>query len=342
MAYSNEFRAKQCQNLLNLLNSHQHCDVTFTITNNDNQTTFDVNRIFLSSISPVFKAMLYGNMEESKQNAVVEISDTTPDAFQAVVNHAYCNDPKLTPNNIVAVRHLCDKYQISLLSELCDNYFSSCLTPENICSLLHASVQNKLGSFVIKCKHVIQTKFATMTQAKKMINSQGFVEMSLSAIQIILQLDTLRVAEEDLWTAVLRWADYQTINYKQNVNYAGFDGSAPSKKKQKLDNEKSDGVDKRHRLNLLKDVCPYIRFGLMDGKYFVKQVRPHNCLTDKEVSDILCYIQCNDEPCSAFSVKSRISHLLIYEVKSTNKFLNENKIGNNFESLISLDYTIGA
>ena len=44
--------------------------------NNIDQNTFDtrefhVNRVFLGYISPVFKAMLYGNTQESKPNATV-------------------------------------------------------------------------------------------------------------------------------------------------------------------------------------------------------------------------------------------------------------------------------
>ena len=57
---------------------------------------------------------------------------------------------------------------------------------------------------------------------------------------------------------------------------------------------------------LLKELCPFIRFGLMNGEYFVKKVKPLNILTNEEIMDILSYYQCkNDEKCGKFSIIQR-------------------------------------
>eukprot|EP01084_Bolivina_argentea_P130125 229740_1 len=136
MAYDQTVQANQRTNLLNVLNQSQFADVTFIVGNNEQKTSFKVNRLFLASISPVFKAMLYGAMKESQQNAEIEINDIKSNAFKSVLKYAYCNDPELTPDNIVDVRVISDKYQISSLSKLCDKYFSSCLNARNICLLL--------------------------------------------------------------------------------------------------------------------------------------------------------------------------------------------------------------
>ena len=48
-----------------------------------------------------------------------------------------------------------------------------------------------------------------------------------------------------------------------------------------------------------------MRFGLMSGSYFVKRVKHVGCLSAEQALTIMCHIQCNDEDCGEFSVRSR-------------------------------------
>ena len=104
---------------MNVLEQQQLCDVKFFIGKEKKE--FGVSRFGLATISQPFKAMLYGNMEESKKNAEIEIEDIDPDAFEQVLRYSYCNDPLLTPGNVVAVKKVCDKYQIASLSKFVMN-----------------------------------------------------------------------------------------------------------------------------------------------------------------------------------------------------------------------------
>eukprot|EP01083_Nonionella_stella_P026648 73411_1 len=101
MAYDQTVQSKQCANLLNVLNRSEFTDVTFLVGNNEQKTSFKANRLFLASISPVFKAMMYGQMQESKPDAEIEINDIEPNAFESVLKFSYCNNPELTPDNII-------------------------------------------------------------------------------------------------------------------------------------------------------------------------------------------------------------------------------------------------
>merc|ERR1712154_519199 len=101
------------------------------------------HRLLLASISPVFEAMLFGKMKESEHNSEIEILDIEPNAFRNVLKFAYCNDPELTPDNIISIRQICDKYQVSLLSIICDRNFEQFITPKTVCSLLTKSLNAK-------------------------------------------------------------------------------------------------------------------------------------------------------------------------------------------------------
>ena len=45
------------------------------------------HRLLLAGTSPVFRRMFFGPMKETGE--VVEVKDTTPEAFEAMINHIY-------------------------------------------------------------------------------------------------------------------------------------------------------------------------------------------------------------------------------------------------------------
>ena len=131
MEYTQEMRKSQCMNIANTLNQNTLSDVTFIV--GEEHAELKGNRFLLAAISDVFKAMLFGLMEEGKPNAEVTIDDIDADAFQSVLNWAYCADPKVNRDNVVSVKHICRKYQIHSLSAVCDSFFDTPLDVDTIC-----------------------------------------------------------------------------------------------------------------------------------------------------------------------------------------------------------------
>ena len=111
----------QQKNMGQILDNQKFTDVTFVVGKDKQE--FNVNRIFLAAISPVFEAMLYGQMAESKADSKVVIEDATPNAFEQVIKFAYCNKPDIDLDNVHDIASICDKYQIATLSTFCDVVF---------------------------------------------------------------------------------------------------------------------------------------------------------------------------------------------------------------------------
>ena len=134
--------------------------------------------------------------------------------------------------------------------------------------------------------------------ANDIIKSSEFLQLTLNAMVIFLQSGALHVKEEILWEAVQKWACYQS-------SHKTMEDSEEIKEEPEIDLIASDV-----KLALLKSVAPFIRFGLMDGEYFAKQVKPSNILSLQQVAVVACYILSNDSDakCGEFSTKSR--HLL--------------------------------
>ena len=117
MDFSDDIRKRQIQNIANGIDKSVLHDVTFLI--GPDHVEFKANRVFLALISDAFQAMLFGQMLEAQRDAEVIIDDIDPKGFQSVLNYAYCKDPVITMDNVVAVKCICRKYQISDLSALC-------------------------------------------------------------------------------------------------------------------------------------------------------------------------------------------------------------------------------
>ena len=85
--YSACIQAQREQVLNKALNDHEFADVTFIIGKEKKQ--YVLNRTELSKFSPVFKAMLFGKMMESKLDCDVIIDDIEPEIFECIVNFCY-------------------------------------------------------------------------------------------------------------------------------------------------------------------------------------------------------------------------------------------------------------
>merc|ERR1712107_675024 len=81
-------------------------------------------------------------------------------------------------------------------------------------------------------------------------------------------------------------------------------GNASQENQDNDDAKRSEREEKGSML--LKRICPYIRFGRMNPKYFVKNVKPMKCLNAQQIADIVTYFICpEDEKCGDFNFNPR-------------------------------------
>ena len=295
MSYDQTFQKKQRDELANAMKDPQFCDVTFVI--GPQSIKFETNRTFLAICSPVFKAMLFGSMSESKPKSEIIIKDIDAKAFNCVLKHSYRNDPELSPSNVAAVRRIADKYSISLLAEHCDAYFQTVMSSKTLCTLLSSAIKWKLEDWIQECG-----RFLSSWSAYDILESDGFLNMSFEALQTLLESDDLSANETSIWDAVLRWIDHRvTVHEKEEKEYEGLESFDENKdfevnvmnriKRMDEMDEKCEQIE--DRITLIKRICPFIRFGLMSGKYFVEKVVSQNFLSVQEIADISCFIHWN-------------------------------------------------
>jgi len=119
-------------------------DVFFLVHGEDEETgrqskTFGAHRFVLAAVSPVFRRMFFGPMKETAEG--VEVKETTPEAFEAMIKYVY-NPPGgetfnldqiSCPQKLFELLTLANKYQImSLAAMTSDALGSLAITRENM------------------------------------------------------------------------------------------------------------------------------------------------------------------------------------------------------------------
>ena len=323
--------------MLQMLDSEDLSDVTFRI--GEDQTEFNLHRIFLAMISPVFKAMLYGQMQEAQPNSDVIIEDITSDAFQCIVHFAYCNDPKITSQNVLSVLAACDKYQITKLQETCYDFLKSnlnssnflsyyytaklvgffdwvviealkshismhynqCLPNDEFCAFFEDVMQSDLYGFVSVCESFLGQ--LTSEQTTGILESEGFLQMSLKSMLSFLK-HVIGCKEEDIWESLVEWVVHQTQNAEEDDDTKEVITEEVDDDDAKTEEEEYLNLNSA-AMELLKSVKDSIRFGLMDGRYFTEHVIPLGLLTDTEIVTIFKYLHYPEGGCSPFSTTTR-------------------------------------
>lgn len=298
LQYTAEMQQQQHEKMATALLTNSVRDVTFIIGRE--KTELKGNRAAMSSLSEPFRAMLFGAMKESQPDTKIIIDDIEPDGFQSVLNWAHLQDPQISMQNVVSVKSIARKYQISDLLTLCDQHFKECLNGQRFCSLFVQSRNHKLDEYVQKCIEFLDGN--TEDQIQQILSSNGFMEMNVESMQFLLQIDNLKIAEEKIWEAVLKWKHHEIGS---DANGKGEIDEEPPSKRRRVDNHNSGDIQRRD----LRSVARFIRFGLMDHQYFVQNVQPTECLNQEEMLTISNYIGMRatnpDFECGSFSTVKR-------------------------------------
>merc|ERR1712150_288900 len=116
---------------------------------------FDFNRSILCKMSPVFERMLANTSLEEHKNGRVEIIDTTPETIRALKNFlslSYIQKEELTFEMLL----FADKYDISPLYKLCQDYLCNAITKENVFDVIKAANYTKDEELIGKSAQFIR------------------------------------------------------------------------------------------------------------------------------------------------------------------------------------------
>ena len=92
------------------------------------------HKFVLAISSPVFYAMFYGELAETKDS--VEISDCEYESLLELFRFIYSDEANLTPDNVMQLMYLADKYMLPSLADKCSAFLQENLDASNVFTVL--------------------------------------------------------------------------------------------------------------------------------------------------------------------------------------------------------------
>ncbi|XP_048749896.2 BTB/POZ domain-containing protein 2-like [Ostrea edulis] len=180
--------------------THQiHCDVTFRVGKEGKLVR--AHKYVLSSRSPVFDAMLYGDLAESYD---IIVPDIEPSSFDALLRFVYCGDVDLCPDTVTSVLYAADKYGVDDLVTKIKSYLDQNITNETVLIILESAKLFNFEDLLQKCKSFIQSHPFPLLNSKS-----SSLDLTTETLEYILSLEFIAMEEPDIYQFLIKWSENQ-------------------------------------------------------------------------------------------------------------------------------------
>jgi len=157
--------------------------------------------------------MLYGNMQESRHNAEIEITDISCRAFEYIRDLFYHFNPMLTSSIVLEVAVAASKYCIDHLIAECVNHLRTVSNLDEWHRLIQ-QLQTRRGScfgMEVYLKALIDENYMVNNCSKELCaDLKQFYALSVDTLCRVLRSDNFNCPEEWIWTKCLGFALHQT------------------------------------------------------------------------------------------------------------------------------------
>ena len=241
-----------------IFNTELLSDVKFVVPASSGQSETNVipaHKFVLAISSPVFYAMFYGHLAETKNS--IELPDCDYESLLEMFRYLYSDKVNLSGRNVMQVLYLANKYMVPSLAEKCTQYLGRSLKASNVFCILPNAQKFEDKDLEDRCWEEIEK------QAEEALKSDEFVTIKRSLVETVVKRDVLNVKEVELFKAVDRWATEESKRQ----------GITP------------DGESKRRLLG--EEIVKEIRFPLMLEKEFASVVIDSRILSLDEVGDLV-------------------------------------------------------
>ena len=244
-----------------MFNNELLSDVKFVVRNSEggseSMKKIPAHKFLLAISSPVFYAMFYGELAEKKDS--IDISDCDHKSLLELFRFVYSDNVKLNADNVMQVLYLAKKYMLPSLADKCSEFLRENLDASNVFHVLPDAQKYEEKDLENHCWEVIDK------ETDEAVKSDGFVTIEKSALEELVERESLNVREVELFKAVDCWATKECENQ----------GLA------------AEGSVKRRILG--ERIVKAIRFPVMEQQEFADVVLDCDILTKKESFDLMKY-----------------------------------------------------
>ena len=239
-----------------MFNNEHLSDVKFVVRGSDGGESetdrlITAHKFVLSIGSPVFEAMFYGELAETKDT--IQLPDRDYESLLELFRYLYSDEVNLHGSNVLGVLYLAKKYMVPSLVDKCKDYLQDKLDPSNVFTILPTALKYEEKNLVDRCWKVIER------QTEQALKSDGFETIEKTLLEALVQRETLEIREAELFKACDQWA----------INQCRKQGLA------------TDGELKRRVLG--EKIIKAIRYAAMKQEEFAGVVLDAKILTPDEI-----------------------------------------------------------
>lgn len=246
-----------------MINNPLMSDVKFVIQdsnpkNKEGREIVHAHKFLLSLGSPVFQAMFYSNIADTREE--IPLSDCDPRGFVEFLRYLYSDEVHLTSGNVFELLYLAKKYIVPYLAENCCRFLEAELRENNVFRILEHARLFSETHLEQRCWKLLEAKTSAC------LRTEGLLWIAHDTLSSLLKRDSLTLVDGEcaVFKAAKRWA---TANCKVR-------GLEPT------------GQEMRR---VLKDAINLIRFPMMPPRLFGEMVVGTGILSDKEVSQVYLF-----------------------------------------------------
>ena len=260
-----------------MFNNDRFSDVKFVVRKMDGESeskyVIPAHKFVLSISSPVFEAMFYGELAETKDS--IELPDCEYESLLELFRFMYSDEVNLSGSNVMGVLYLAKKYMVPSLAHKCTDFLQDNLDASNAFGILPKAYHFDEKKLVERCWKVIDER------CEEALKSDGFATLERSLLEEVVKRDTLNIEEVELFKAVDSWAS----------------------KKCKEEGLTAYGDVKRKVLG--ENIVKAIRFPVMKQQDFAGVVLDTKILTKDEICDVVKYLNSVLSSPVGFPIKKR-------------------------------------
>ncbi|XP_029047370.2 BTB/POZ domain-containing protein 1-like isoform X2 [Osmia bicornis bicornis] len=265
-------KATMRERIVFLFNNEILSDVSFIVGRGAQKQRIPAHKLVLSSGSAVFDAMFNGTLATASSE--IEVPDVEPAAFLAVLLFLYTDEIQIDPETVMTTLYTAKKYAVAALEKHCVDYLKNNLTSDNAFLLLTQARLFDEPQLAAVCLDTID-RFTT-----EALNADGFTDIDIDTLKIVLERDTLRVRESKIFQAVVRWSEAECTRHQLPVT-------------------------PENQRRVLGGAFSLVRFPLMSKEEFTAGPAQSGLLTNSEVLSLFSYFILNPKPMIEFQTMPR-------------------------------------
>lgn len=250
-----------------MYNNEVMADVHFIVGKGPNFQRIPAHKFVLSIGSAVFDAMFNGGMATTQNE--IEIPDVEPSAFLSLLRFLYTDEVQIGPETVMTTLYAAKKYAVPALERACVEFLKRNLCSDNAFMLLTQARLFDEPQLAALCLETIDKN------TNEALNAEGFTDIDLDTLCVVLERDTLGIRECKLFSAVCRWAGAEA--QRQSLS-----------------------VTSENQRAVLGRSLSLIRFPLMTVEEFAVGAAQSGILTDREVVELFLHFTVNPKPSVKF------------------------------------------